>query len=101
MNIKIVCSDPVSRLLIKKQIEKCGHKIEPVGGYINAVVVDGNVEAVKNVRKKDELVEIIAIGTATDRLTIDDYYKAGASYYLVKPYRMADLKTVLDDKLDR
>jgi FixJ family two-component response regulator len=48
------------------------------------------------VRKIDSEIKIVVI-TAISTLDVrEESFKAGASYFLLKPYSLNDLKTVLD-----
>ena len=55
-----------------------------------------DIDIIRQVRKIDSEIKIVVI-TAISTLDVrEESFKVGASYFLLKPYSLNDLKTVLD-----
>jgi len=71
-------------------------------GLIDAFTIDiglpglSGIELIKHIRKTDKNVLIVVISSQADESTRIEAAKAGASYYLVKPYSFNDLKTIFE-----
>lgn len=57
-------------------------------------VVSG-IEVIRQVRSVDKDIPIIVLTANTTEAARMDSFKAGANYYMTKPYTMSDLRTVL------
>ena len=57
-------------------------------------VVSG-IEVIRQVRSVDKDIPIIVLTANTTEAARMDSFKAGANYYMTKPYTMNDLRTVL------
>lgn len=75
-------------------------------GVIDAITIDINlpeisgIELIKHIRDIDKKVLIIVISCMNDESNRIEAAKAGASYYLLKPYNTNDLKTILEPLKD-
>jgi DNA-binding response OmpR family regulator len=75
-------------------------------GIIDAITIDINlpeisgIELIRHIRNIDKSVLIIVISCMNDESIRIEAAKAGASYYLLKPYNINDLETILEPLKD-
>ena len=72
---------------------------------IDILIVDINllgyqsngIDIIRQVRKLDNEIKIVVITAVATTEIRQESFKAGASYFILKPYSLNDLKTVLDN----
>lgn len=89
-----VCTDA---FLIMKKLKS---------GMLDAITIDINlpeisgIELIKHIRNIDKNVMIVVISCMQDESIRIEAAKAGASYYLLKPYSINDLRTIFEPLKD-
>lgn len=71
-------------------------------GIVNAITIDINlpgisgIEMIRHIRKADKKIIIVVITCMNDETSRMEAMQAGASYYIVKPYEMKDLRIIFE-----
>lgn len=71
-------------------------------GTVDAITIDINlpeisgIEILKRIRKVDKKIMVVMITCMNAESTRIEAMQAGASYYLVKPYELKDLKSIFE-----